>query len=341
MQKIYSNVIATSFALALGATTAATAATVDDLKARGRLLCSAHTSSYFGFAELTDTGTWKGFDIDFCKAVATAVLEDPEKVNYVPVDWNQRFPALQSGELDVVFKNTTWTLSRDAELGFQFTIPYLFNGVQIAVPAKSGINSPKELAGATACGLQGSSTELVLADYFATLGQKYNSITYGSTDEVTASYLAGRCDYMAAVGLTLAISLKGHEAENKILPDLLNLNVNAGAVRQGDDHWLDIVNWTIAALIEADSLGITSKNIDEMVQKGSKDVAIGRFLGVTPGVGAKLKLRDTWARDVIKAVGNYGEIYDRNIGAESPYKLERGKNQPASKGGLLVAPVFD
>jgi general L-amino acid transport system substrate-binding protein len=143
------------------------------------------------------------------------------------------------------------------------------------------------------------------------------------------------------VGLTLAISLKGHEKDQKILPDLLNLNVNSGAVRQGDDQWLDIVNWTVAALIEAERLGITSKNIDEMAKKGATDVAIGRFLGVTPGVGAKLKLRDTWARDVIKAVGNYGEIFDRNLGAESPYKLERGTNRPATMGGLLVSPVFD
>lgn len=341
MQTRYTTVIATSFALVMGAATAAGAATLDTVTARGRLLCSAHTSSYFGFAKLSDTGTWKGFDIDLCKALAAAVLGDPEKVNYVPVDWNQRFPALQSGELDVIFKNTTWTQSRDAELGFQFSIPYVFNGVQIAVPAGSEIKTPAELAGATACGLQGTNTELVLADYFASIGQKYNSITYASNDEVGAAFLAGRCDYMAAVGLTLATSLKGHEAEFRILPDLLSLNVNAAVVRQNDDQWLDIVNWTLAALMEAENLGITSKNVDEMVQKGSENVAIGRVLGVTPGVGARLKLRETWVRDVIEAVGNYGEIFERNIGSQSPYKLERGKNMTAVKGGLLVSPTFD
>lgn len=333
--------LAATIATVIGAAGVAGAATIDTVKQRGRLLCTAHTSSYFGFAELSDTGTWKGFDIDLCKALAAAVLGDPEKVTYVAVDWNQRFPALQSGEVDVVFKNTTWTLSRDAELGFQFSIPYVFNGVQIAVPAKSGINSPKELAGATACGLQGTNTELVLADYFATLNQKYNSITYASNEEVSAAFIAGRCDYMAAVGLTLATSLKGHESEFKILPDLLSLNVNASVVRQNDDQWLDIVNWTLAALMEAENLGITSKNVDEMVQKGATDATIGRFLGVTPGVGGRLKLRETWTRDVIKAVGNYGEIYERNIGSESPYKLERGKNVTALKGGLLVSPTFD
>lgn len=319
----------------------ASAATLDDVQKRGQLLCSAHTSSYFGFAELTDKGEWKGFDIDFCKAVATAVLGDPSKVNYVPVGWEQRFPALQSGELDVVFKNTTWTLSRDAELGFSFTIPYVFNGVQIAVPVNSGINATSELSGATGCGLQGSSTEQVLADYFNSQGMKYNSITYQSTEEVTASYLAGRCDYMAAVGLTLAITLKGKEAEHKILPDLLNLNVNSGAVRQGDDRWFDVVNWTVNALIHAEGLGITQENVAQKAADAGSDVALARLLGVTPGVGAKLGLRDTWVRDVIAAVGNYGEIYDRNLGSGSAYKLEKGKNQHWSKGGLLIGPVFD
>jgi general L-amino acid transport system substrate-binding protein len=332
---------ATVLALSAYGIGSGSAGTLEDVQGRGKLLCSAHTASYFGFAELTDKGEWKGFDIDFCKAVATAVLGDPSKVNYVAVGWEQRFPALQSGELDVVFKNSTWTLSRDAELGFTFTIPYVFNGVQIAVPANSGINSPSELAGATGCGLQGSSTEQVLADYFASIGAKYNSITYQSTEEVSASYLAGRCDYMAAVGLTLAITLKDKLNEHKILPDLLNLNVNSGAVRQGDDKWFDVVNWTVNAIIQAEAMGITSANVDEKAKNAGTDVAVARFLGVTPGVGSKLGLRDTWIRDVIRAVGNYGEIYDRNLGEGSPYKLEKGKNQHWSKGGLLLGPVFD
>lgn len=333
--------IATLLALTVYGAGSASAGTLEDVQNRGQLLCSAHTASYFGFAELTDRGEWRGFDIDFCKAVATAVLGDPEKVNFVAVGWEQRFPALQSGELDVVFKNTTWTLSRDAELGFSFTIPYVFNGVQIAVPVNSGINSPSELAGATGCGLQGSSTEQVLADYFASIGATYNSITYQSMEEVSASYLAGRCDYMAAVGLTLAITLKDQPDAHKILPDLLNLNVNSGAVRQGDDKWFDVVNWTVNALIQAEGMGITSENVDQKAENAGSDVAIARFLGVTPGVGAKLGLRDTWIRDVIRAVGNYGEIYDRNLGEGSAYKLEKGKNQHWSTGGLLIGPVFD
>lgn len=333
--------IATLLALTAYGAGSASAGTLEDVQNRGQLLCSAHTASYFGFAELTDRGEWRGFDIDFCKAVATAVLGDPEKVNFVAVGWEQRFPALQSGELDVVFKNTTWTLSRDAELGFSFTIPYVFNGVQIAVPVNSGINSPSELAGATGCGLQGSSTEQVLADYFASIGATYNSITYQSMEEVSASYLAGRCDYMAAVGLTLAITLKDQPDAHKILPDLLNLNVNSGAVRQGDDKWFDVVNWTVNALIQAEGMGITSENVDHKAENAGSDVAIARFLGVTPGVGAKLGLRDTWIRDVIRAVGNYGEIYDRNLGEGSAYKLEKGKNQHWSTGGLLIGPVFD
>lgn len=332
--------LAASFAV-VGMVASASAATLDNVKARGRLLCSAHTSSYFGFAELSDTGKWKGFDIDFCKAVAVAVLGDAEKVTFVPVSWEQRFPALQSGELDVVFKNTTWTLSRDAGLGLQFTIPYLYNGVQVAVGANAGIKAPADLGGATGCGLQGSSTEQVLTDFFGSIGKKYNSITYQATEQVTQAFLAQRCDYMAAVGLTLAISLKGHEKNYVILPDLLNLNVNAGVVRQNDDAWLDIVNWTINGMIEAEALGINSKNVDEMAAKAGSNIAVSRFLGVTPGVGAKLGLRDTYLRDVIKMVGNYGEVYDRNLGANSAYKLDRGKNQHWSKGGLLIGPVFD
>lgn len=334
--------LAVAAGLAFGAQ-GARADTTSDIIARGSLLCSANTGSYFGFAEVSDSGEWSGFDISFCKALATTILNDPSKVTYVPVSWAQRFPALQGGELDVVIKFTTWTLSRDAELGVQFSLPYFFAGTQIMVPSSSGIEKISELDGATGCGIQGSSSELLLADYFGKLGMTPKSLTFENAEEALSAYLAGRCDYYAASGPTLAVALatKGAGGAHKILPEQMSNDMISAAVRQNDDHFLDLVNWTFTGLIEAEVAGITAANVDEVAARPDLSPTIARMLGVTPGVGAQLGLRDTWLRDVIRANGNYGEIYDRTLGTGSPYKLDRGFNKHWSQGGLLTTPVFN
>lgn len=334
--------LAAAMGLTFGAA-GARADTVADIVARGSLLCSANTGSYYGFAEVSDNGEWSGFDISMCRALATTILDDPAKVTFVPVSWAQRFPALQGGELDVVFKFTTWTLSRDTESGAQFSLPYFFAGTQIMVPTDAGIDKIEQLDGATGCGIQGSSTELLVADYFGKLGMTPKSLTFENAEEALSAYLAGRCDYYAASGPTLAVALATAHAggAHKILPEQMSNDMISAAVRQNDDRFLDLVNWTIAGLIEAEVNGITSENVDEIAADPNLSPVLARMLGVTPGVGAQLGLRDTWVRDVIRANGNYGQIFDRTLGAGSPYKLERGYSRHWSQGGLLTTPAFN
>jgi len=321
---------------------------LDIIKERGSLRCSAHNGSFPGFFEVDDKGHWKGFDIQFCKAVATAILGGPDKVTYVPLSWAQRFPSLISGDVDVVFKATGWTLSRDTKQKIDFSIPYFVGGFQLMTPASSKVKSAKELNGATVCTASGTSIEPVLADYMATQKVKFQVVTYEKSEEEQAAYFSGRCDVMAGWGPSLAVTRATKikdPASQTILPITLTLEPDAAAMRENDKRFRDVVNWTIAAMIHAEELGITSANVDQiraqLAANPSSNPALAKFLGVQKGIGADLGLSDTWAYDVIKKVGNYGQVYDHELGAGSPYKLDRGLNRLWRNGGLMYGPVFD
>ncbi|MEJ8814754.1 amino acid ABC transporter substrate-binding protein [Variovorax ureilyticus] len=322
--------------------------TLDVIKERGNLRCSAHNGSFPGFFEVDDKGAWKGFDIQFCKAVAAAVLGSPDKVTYVPLSWAQRFPSLISGDVDIIFKATGWTLSRDTKQKIDFSIPYFVGGFQFMVPASSKIKSGKELDGATVCTASGTSIEPVLADYAATEKVKFQVVTYEKSEELQGAYFAGRCDALAGWGPSLAVTRTQKvkdPASQVILPITISLEPVAAAVRQDDKKFRTVVNWVIAAMIRAEELGITSANVDsiraQVTANPASNPALAKFLGVQKGVGAELGLPDTWVYDVIKKVGNYGQVYDRELGSGSPYKLDRASNRLWKNGGLIYGPVFD
>lgn len=310
--------------------------TLKTVKDRGQLLCTGHNGSFEGFAEVDDKGNWKGFDIDYCRAVATAIFGDPSKVTFVPISWAQRFPSLQSGELDVVIKSSGWTMSRDTELGLQFSIPYFLGVTQIMVPKSLGVTDVKGLEGGTACVEAGTSTERQAANYFKKIGVKVELITFEKTTEARSAYFSGRCDSFVQWGPNLATARLAAPtpADHIILPDSLALEAEAAIVRQGDDPWLDIINWTLITTWVAEEYGITSQNVDEF-KANPPDTTVEKLLGVTPGYGTRLGLSDDWAYNVIKKVGNSKEIYDRSLGAGSPYKLERGLNALWSDGGVI------
>jgi general L-amino acid transport system substrate-binding protein len=321
---------------------------LDIVKERGTLRCSAHNGSFPGFFEVDDKGHWKGFDIQFCKALATAILGTPEKVTYVPLSWAQRFPSLVSGDVDVVFKATGWTLSRDTKQKIDFSIPYFVGGFQLMVPSASKVKSAKELDGATICTASGTSIEPVLADFMATEKVKFQVVTYEKSEELQSAYFSGRCDVYASWGPSLAVTRATKvkdPASQTILPITLTLEPVAAAMRENDKKFRDVVNWTIAAMLRAEELGITSANVDkirsQVAANPGSNPALAKLLGVQKGVGAELGLQDTWVYDVIKKVGNYGEVYDRELGVGSPYKLDRGLNRLWKNGGLMYGPVFD
>lgn len=322
--------------------------TLDVIKDRGNLRCSAHNGSFPGFFEVDDKGAWRGFDIQFCKALSAAIFGSPEKVTYVPLSWAQRFPSLISGDVDVVFKATGWTLSRDTKQKIDFSIPYFVGGFQFMVPTTSKIKTGKELNGATVCTASGTSIEPVLADYTASEKVKFQIVTYEKSEELQGAYFAGRCDALAGWGPSLAVTRAQKvkdPASQTILPISLSLEPVAAAVRQDDKKFRTAVNWVIAAMIRAEELGITSSNVDAMraqlTSNPASNPGLAKFLGVQKGVGAELGLPDTWVYNVIKSVGNYGQVYERELGAGSPYKLDRASNRLWKNGGLIYGPVFD
>lgn len=325
------------------ASAAAESATVKAIKDRGTMLCSGHNGSYFGFVEVNDKNEWKGLDIDLCRALTTAILGDPDKAQIIPLSWAQRFPALQSGDVDIIIKATGWTMGRDTELGLQFSLPYFFGGAQLMAHGDLGITDAKDLEGGTICVEAGTTIERIVADYMKALDVEHTMVSYEKASELRAAYLANRCDAFAAWGPFLAV-LRATEMDNPgahtILNDQLSSEPISAAMRQGDEEFVDVVNWMLAALLIAEENGVTSANVNEMVSN-PPNPKIARLLGVDPGIGERLGLRDTWAREMIAAMGNYGEIYDRNIGANSPYKLERGLNNLWSHGGVLYAPILD
>lgn len=319
---------------------AASAATLDTVKSKGFLQCVVNTG-LAGFAQPDSSGNWTGFDVDYCRAVAAAIFADPTKVKFTPTTAQTRFPALQSGEGDVLFRNTTWTISRDTALGFNFRTVNYYDGQGFMVPSKLEVKSALELSGAAVCVQSGTTTELNLADYFKANNLQYNPVVFEKVEEVNAAYAAGRCDVYTTdqSGLySIRLGLSNPD-EHIVLPEIISKEPLGPAVRQGDDQWFDIVSWTHYALVQAEEFGITKANIDE-IKSSTTNPDIKRFLGVEADskIGTDLGLTNDWAYNIVKAVGNYGEVFERNIGESSPLKIQRGLNALWTKGGLQYAP---
>lgn len=315
-------------------------ATFDAVKARGELVCGVHTG-LFGFAAPDDKGVWKGLDVDMCRAVAASVLGNADKVRYVPLSAQARLTALQSGEIDMLARNTTWTLTRDTANGLNFTNVNYYDGQGFMVRKSLGVKSAKELSGATVCVQTGTTTELNLADYFRANKLDLKPVTIEKYEEVTAAYFAGRCDAMTSDVSQLA-AIRANDApapaDHVILPEIVSKEPLAVVVRHGDDQWFDVVKWSIAAMVEAEEKGLTSANVDAAL--ASPDPTVKRLLGVTPGMGAALGVDEKWAYTIVKQVGNYAESFERNVGMGSKLQLPRGLNALWTQGGLMyTAPI--
>jgi len=312
--------------------------TVDKVKQAGTLVCGVQTG-VAGFAQPDSQGKYSGFNVDICRAISAAMFGDPDKVKYVPLTAQQRFTALQSGEVDMLSNNTTWTLQRDTDLGFDFAPIVFYDGQGFMVAKKLGLKSAKELNGATVCVQPGTTTELNLADFFRSNKMEYKPVVIEKLDEVVGAFFSGRCDSFTTDASALVATRAGR-AQNPddwvILPERISKEPLAPVVRHGDNQWHDIVDWVIYAMMDAEERGITSKNVDDMTK--SDDPNVKRLLGVTPGMGKSLGLDEKWAYNAIKMVGNYGEIFDKHLGLGSPLKLERGYNNLWTKGGLIYAP---
>jgi general L-amino acid transport system substrate-binding protein len=289
-----------------------------------------------GFSQPDSQGVWKGIDVDLCRAIAAAVLGDATKVRYTPLTAQQRFTALQSGEVDVLSRNTTWTIVRDTSLGLNFVGVNYYDGQGFMVPKKLKVKSAKQLNGATVCVQPGTTTELNLADYFRTQKMKFKPVVIEKLEEVLNAYFAGRCDVYTTdhSGLVAVRSSRAPKPDDHvILPEIISKEPLGPAVRHGDDRWFDIVKWTLFAMIEAEELGLTSKNIDK--EATSQNPSIQRFVGATGDIGKMLGLDNRWAMHIVKQVGNYGESFDANL---KSLGFERGINKLWTQGGLMYAP---
>ena len=342
MLKIYKKCAFTASAMLMLASLAVPAhagKTLDAIKARGQLVCGV-SSGVAGFSQADSNGKWSGLDVDVCRAIAASVLGDANKVKWVPLVSQQRFAALQSGEVDILSRNTSWTLSRDASLGLAFTGVIYYDGQGFMVPAKSKVKSAKQLKNATVCVQSGTTTEKNLTEFSRVNNLGIKPVVFEKFDAANAAYFSGRCQAYTTDASGLA-SIRNKEAKNPaehvILPDLISKEPLGPAVRRGDDEFFAIAKWVVFGLIEAEESGITQANV-EALQRDSKDPAIGRLLGTTEDTGKLLGLDKNWMAQAIKATGNYGEIFERNVGPKSPLALPRGSNNLWSKGGLIYAP---
>jgi general L-amino acid transport system substrate-binding protein len=319
-------------ALALVATQAWGQSTLDAVRGKGFVQCGVNTG-LAGFSQPDSRGVWKGIDVDLCRAVAAAVFGDASKVRYTPLTAQQRFTALQSGEVDVLARNTTWTISRDTSLGLNFVGVNYFDGQGFMVHRKLNVKSAKQLNGATVCVQPGTTTELNLADYFRANRMTFKPVVIEKMEEVLNAYFAGRCDVYTTDHSGL-IAVRASRApkpdEHVILPEIISKEPLGPAVRHGDDRWFDVVKWSLQAMMEAEELGLTSKNIDQ--QASSANPAIQRFVGASGDFGKMLGLDNRWALNIIKQVGNYAESFDANL---TPLGFERGLNRLWNQGGLI------
>ena len=313
--------------------------TLDNVKAKGFVQVGVN-GELFGFGKPDEKGVWRGLDVDTGRAIAAAVFGDANKIKFIPLTAVQRFTGLQSGEVDVLCRNATQTLGRDTELGLDFAQVNYYDGQGFLVPKKLKIKKAKELDGATVCVLPGTTTELNVADYFRENKMKMKPVVIESNAELAKAFFAGRCDVLTSDASQLAgtRAVAPKPDDYIILPDIISKEPLAPAVRHGDNQWKDIVNYAVLAMIEAEELGITSKNIDEQLK--STIPKVQRFLGVTPGNGKALGLDEKWAYNIIKQVGNYAEIFERSVGKNTPLKLERGLNALWKNGGLMYSPPF-
>jgi general L-amino acid transport system substrate-binding protein len=313
---------------------------LDAIKARGQLICGVNTG-VAGFAQADSQGKWVGLDVDVCRAVAAALFGDSEKVKYVPTTAQQRFTALQSGEVDLLARNTTITLTRDTALGLDFTAVNYDDGQGFMVNKKLGVKSAKELNGATVCVQPGTTTELNLADYFRTNKMTFKPVVIEKVEEVRAAFFSGRCDVYTTDASGL-YSTRAANAPNPddymVLPEIISKEPLAPAVRHGDNQFADIVRWSQYAMLEAEEYGISSKTVDEMLK--SENPSIKRILGVTPGMGKALGVDEAWVVNIVKQVGNYGESFERNVGSGAPLKIDRGLNRLWTQGGIQYAPLI-
>ena len=328
--------LATAFAfatvLAFGMQ-AAGAQTLKAVKDRGQLVCGAN-GSLAGFGMPDPQGNWTGFDVDFCRAIAAAIFNDPTKVKFVPLTAANRFTALQSGEVDVLARNTTWTMSRDTSLGIDFAAVNYYDGQGFMVRKVLKVSSALELNDASVCVQQGTTTELNLADYFRSNHMSLKTVTFATVDEALKAYDSGRCDAYTtdSSGLYGSRVLLADPGANIVLPEIISKEPLSPAVRQGDDAWEDVVRWTHHAMLDAEELGVNKNNVDD--QKNSTNPEIRRLLGLEGQFGEALGLTNDWAYRIIKAEGNYGESFERNVGQGSPLKIARGLNALWTKGGL-------
>lgn len=319
----------------------ASAATLDDVKARGTLNCGV-TTGVPGFAAPDANGEWQGFDVDICRAVAVAVLGDATAVEFVPTTAKTRFTALASGEVDVLARNTTWTFSRDVDLKFDFLGVNYYDGQGFMVPKELGVTSAKDLDGATVCIQTGTTTELNLADFFRSNNISYEPVPIETNAEAQQQYLAGACDTYTTDASALAASRATFEnsADHVILPEIISKEPLGPLVRHGDNEWGDIVRWTLNALIAAEELGVTSANVGDMSASAGANPEINRLLGTEGNLGEMLGIDADWGAKVIASVGNYGESFERNIGENTPIGLARGLNAQWTNGGLIYSPPF-
>lgn len=311
--------------------------TLENVKNKGYVNIGV-SGKVVGFSAPDAKGVWSGMDADFGRAVAAAIFNDPAKARFTPVAFKEAFTAVQSGEIDILSRNTTWTFQRDTKLGMDFVGTLFYDGQGFLVSKHLGITSAKELDGASICTQAGTTAELNVTDYFSSNKMSYKPVVYESSDEATVIYDTGRCDVYTTdtSGLAARRTTLSKPADHMILPEVISKEPLGPAVRQGDQQWSDIVRWTLFALVNAEEMGITSKNVDEMMK--SDNPGVRRFLGVDSDFGQYLGLTRDWAYRIVKHVGNYGEIFDRNVGPDTALGLDRGVNALWSKGGLMYAP---
>jgi len=321
----------------LTATAAVADETLDAVKERGELVCGVSTGLP-GFSNPDEDGNWTGIDVDVCRAVAAAVLGDADAVKFIPLTAKERFTALQSGEIDVLSRNTTWTLTRDSSLGLNFTGTNYYDGQGFLVKKDLGVSSATELDGASVCIQSGTTTELNLADYFRFQGMEYSPVVFDTSDQTVQGFASGRCDVLTSDQSQLyALRTKLDDPDSAmVLPEVISKEPLGPVVRQGDDQWFNIVKWSLFAQINAEELGVTSDNIEEM--KGSDNPSIKRLVGTEGDMGEKLGLSADWAAQIIAQVGNYGEMFERNVGEDSPLEIARGLNALWTDGGIQYAP---
>lgn len=331
--------IATTAALMLmaGQAQAASGDTLAQIKKKGELQCGV-SDGLPGFSNPNAKGVWEGIDVDLCHALAAGIFGDANKVKFIPLNAKERFTALQSGEVDVLSRNTTWTLSRDATMGLTFTTTLYYDGQGFLVNKALGVKSAKELDGASICIQAGTTTELNVADYFKANGLKFTPVVFDTSDQTVKGFESGRCDVLTSDQSQLyALKIKLAKPDDAlVLPEVISKEPLGPAVRQGDEQWSTLVKWTVFAMVSAEELGVTSKNVDEM--KASKNPDVRRLLGLEEPSGKVLGIQPDWGYQIVKQVGNYGEIFERTVGKGSALGIDRGVNALWNQGGFMYAP---